>query len=181
VALGAVLPGERLTRAQIFAVAIAALAVIVLTVSSGQLPWAAIVITFSWGFYAFFKKSLPIGPNQGFLLEVLILLFPALGYFLYLTITGASHFTTSGWDTMLLLGCGVITAAPLITYANGAKRLRLSTIGIMQYIVPTMVFLIAVFVFDEPFTRARYGFSDDLDGTGDIHRFIAQKPPSQIA
>ncbi|MCP5035994.1 MAG: EamA family transporter RarD [Rhodobacteraceae bacterium] len=153
--LGAVLLGERLTPAQIFAVALAAAAVIVLTISAGRLPWAAIGLTFSWGFYAFFKKSLPVGPNQGFLLEVLILLFPALGFLAYLTLTGASHFTAPASNIWLLLGCGVITAVPLITYANGAKRLRLSTIGVLQYIVPTMVFLIAVFVFGEPFTPAR--------------------------
>ncbi len=155
VLLGAVLLGERLRPAQIIAVSLAALAVVVLTVAAGKLPWAAIGLTFSWGFYAFFKKSLPIGPNQGFLLEVLILLIPALGYLGYLVTTGASHFTTTPVNTWLLLGCGVVTAVPLITYANGAKGLRLSTIGILQYIVPTMIFLVAVFFFDEPFTRSR--------------------------
>jgi chloramphenicol-sensitive protein RarD len=153
--LGFLILGERLTRMQWAAIGLAALAVVVLSVDSGSLPWVAIGLTLTWGFYAFFKKSLPIGPNQGFLLEVLILLIPASGYALYLSGSGQSHFLISVPDTLLLLGCGVVTAVPLILYANGAKLLRLSTIGILQYVAPTMIFLVAVFVFGEAFGRAR--------------------------
>ncbi|MAW08160.1 MAG: protein RarD [Halobacteriovoraceae bacterium] len=155
IALGALLLGERLTRAQLVAVALAGLAVVILTVEAGRLPVAALGLTVSWGFYAFFKKSLPIGPNQGFLLEVLILTIPALGYIAYLTTTGQSHYGVPSMDTALLMGCGVVTAVPLIIYANGAKLLKLSTIAILQYIAPTMIFLCAVFVFKEPFGGAR--------------------------
>ncbi|AHD11088.1 EamA family transporter RarD [Phaeobacter gallaeciensis] len=155
VMLGAVLLGERLSPAQLIAIGLAALAVLVLALDAGRLPWAAIGLTLSWGFYAFFKKSLPVGPNQGFMLEVLILTPPALLYLGYLTVTGGAHFGGDFSDTALLLGCGVVTAVPLITYANGAKLLRLSTIGILQYIAPTMIFLAAVFVFGEEFGRAR--------------------------
>ncbi len=156
VALGAILLGEKLTRAQLIAIALAAAAVVVLTIEAGTLPWAAVGLTLSWGFYALFKKSLPIGPNQGFLLEVLILLLPALVYVLWLTGTGQSHFAVgNAQDTWLLLGCGVVTAVPLIVYANGAKLLRLSTIGILQYIAPTLIFLVAVFLFGEDFSGAR--------------------------
>ncbi|OAN77136.1 permease [Sulfitobacter sp. EhC04] len=154
--LAAVLLGERLNRAQMVAIALAACAVLVLAVDAGRMPWAALGLTVSWGFYALCKKSLPIGPNQGFLLEVLILILPALGYLAYLTATGTSHFSFDfGRDFWLLVGCGVITAVPLMIYANGAKLLRLSTIGILQYIAPTMIFLCAVLVFEEPFGRAR--------------------------
>lgn len=153
--LGAVLLRERLNRAQIVAILLAIAAVVVLTVEAGGLPWPALGLTLSWGFYAFFKKSLPVGPNQGFLLEVLILLIPALGYTGYLGASGTGHFATGVGDTGLLLGCGVITAVPLIVYANGAKLLRLSTIGILQYIAPTFIFLVAVFVFGEPMGQAR--------------------------
>ncbi|UWR60442.1 EamA family transporter RarD [Phaeobacter inhibens] len=155
VMLGAVLLGERLSPAQLVAIGLAASAVLVLALDAGRLPWAAIGLTLSWGFYAFFKKSLPVGPNQGFMLEVLILTPPALAYLAYLTVTGGAHFGGDFSDTALLLGCGVVTAVPLITYANGAKLLRLSTIGILQYIAPTMIFLAAVFVFGEEFGRAR--------------------------
>ncbi|OUS35899.1 EamA family transporter [Rhodobacterales bacterium 56_14_T64] len=155
VLLGSMLLGERPNRIQMVAIALAAGAVVVLTVAAGGLPLVAVGLTLSWGFYAFFKKSLPVGPNQGFMLEVLILLPVALGYVIYLSITGTGHMGDSGMNIALLLGCGVATAVPLITYANGAKLLRLSTIGILQYIAPTMIFLIAVFAFGEEFDGAR--------------------------
>jgi chloramphenicol-sensitive protein RarD len=154
VALGSVILREWLAPLQWIAVALAAAAVAVLTIYNGSLPWVALVLMGSFGFYAFLRKTLPIGPNQGFLLEVLLLSPPALAYMIWLGPTG--HFLSTGLsDTALLLGCGLVTAIPLILYANGAKRLKLSTIGILQYIVPTMLFLIAVFMFDEPFGPAR--------------------------
>lgn len=154
--LGAVLLGERLSVSQKWAIALAAVAVAILTYEAGKLPWAALGLTVTWGFYAYLKKSLPIGPNQGFFLEVLILLPFALGYVIWAEIAGTSHFVAGETsDTVLLLCCGLVTAIPLMIYANGAKLLRLSTIGIMQYIAPTMIFLTAVFVFGEPFGRAR--------------------------
>lgn len=153
VLLGAVLLGERLNAAQMVSVALAGCAVGVLWFDAGSLPWPALVLMVSWGFYAYFKKSLPIGPNQGFLLEVLILSVPSLGYLIWLSPEGA--FGGDVQDTVLLVGAGIVTAVPLIVYANGAKLLRLSTIAILQYIAPTMIFLTAVFVFDEPFGQAR--------------------------
>ncbi|HCL64155.1 MAG TPA: EamA family transporter RarD [Rhizobium sp.] len=154
--MGAVLLKEKLNRAQKAAIGLAAVAVAVLTYDAGNLPWVALGLTFSWGFYAFFRKTLPVGPNQGFLLEVLLLSIPGSAYIIYLGASGHGHFlATSASDTLLLLGTGVVTAVPLLFYANGAKLLRLSTIGIMQYIPPTMIFLIAVFVFKEPFGTAK--------------------------
>ena len=154
--LGAVLLGERLSRAQMGAIALAVVAVGILTIENGKLPFTALGLTVSWGFYAYLKKSLPIGPNQGFFLEIMILLVPALGYVIWLQTQASGHFMVGiTRDTVLLLCCGLVTAVPLMIYANGAKLLRLSTIGIMQYIAPTMIFLTAVFVFDEPFGRAK--------------------------
>ncbi|MHA7889236.1 EamA family transporter RarD [Roseicyclus sp.] len=154
VALGAVILRERLSPAQWTAVGLAAVAVAILTFSAGAVPWVALVLMTTFGIYGFLRKTLPIGPNQGFLLEVLLLSPPAIAYILW---TGSSgHFLTTSWaDTALLIGAGAVTAIPLMLYANGAKGLRLSTIGILQYIAPTMIFLIAVFVFDEPFGPAR--------------------------
>ena len=154
--LGAMLLAERLSRWQMAAIGLAVVAVGVLTAEAGRLPLVALSLTLSWGIYAYFKKSLPIGPNQGFMLEVLILLLPALAYVAWLAWTGTGHFMQGvPWDTGLLLACGVVTAGPLMIYANGAKLLRLSTIGMMQYIAPTMIFLTAVFVFGEPFGRGK--------------------------
>jgi chloramphenicol-sensitive protein RarD len=155
--LGAVLLKEKLQPMQIAAICLAGLAVVVLAFDSGGIPWVALTLAISWGFYALFRKTLPLGPNQGFFLEVLILSLPALLYILYLEfVSGEGHlYRTSLSDTALLLGCGLITAVPLMIYANGAKLLKLSTIGIMQYIAPTMIFLIAVFGFGEELDTAR--------------------------
>ncbi len=154
--LGAVLLGERLSLAQKLAIGLAAVAVAILTYENGKLPLTALGLTVTWGFYAYLKKSLPIGPNQGFFLEVLILSPFAAGYIVWASMTGSGHFFNGvSFDTGMLLAAGLVTAVPLMLYANGAKLLRLSTIGIMQYIAPTMILLTAVFVFDEPFGRAR--------------------------
>jgi chloramphenicol-sensitive protein RarD len=155
VLLGAIILRERLKRLQWAAIAVAAAGVLVLSVAAGKAPWVALGMTLTWGTYALLKRRLPIGPNQGFLLEVLILLPLALGYVAKLHLAGESHFGLSAFDTTMLLGLGVVTAGPLMLYANGAKRLRLSTIAILQYIAPTMIFLTAVFIFGEPFGAAR--------------------------
>ena len=154
--LGAVLLGERMSRVQMLAVALVAIAVGVMTWETGRLPLVALGLTVSWGFYAYFKRALPIGANQGFMLEVLILLVPSVLYVALLGGQGFGHFAAlDGRDTVLLLLCGVVTAAPMMIYANGAKGLRLSTIGIMQYIAPTMIFLTATFIFHEPLGQAQ--------------------------
>ncbi|NJM82718.1 MAG: EamA family transporter RarD [Tabrizicola sp.] len=153
--VGAVLLRERLAPAQIAAIGLAVVAVAILTWETGKLPLVSLGLTLSWGAYAFLKKWLPIGPNQGFTLEVLILLPFALAYAGWVEVQGAGHFTASGTDLALLLGCGLVTAGPLMIYANGAKRLTLSTIAIMQYIAPTMIFLTAVFIFHEPFSNVK--------------------------
>lgn len=153
--LGAVLLKERLSRPQWAAIALAALAVLVLTYEAGRVPFVALGLTVSWGIYAYLKKRLPLGPNQGFMLEVLILSPLALGWVAWIAARSEMVFLTDGKITLLMLLAGVVTAVPLMLYANGAKLLRLSTIGILQYIAPTMIFLTAVFVFGEPFGTAR--------------------------
>lgn len=156
VLLGRVLLKERLTPAQWAAIGLAATAVLLLTFDAGRVPVVALGLTVTWGFYAYLKKSLPIGPNQGFTLEVMLLAPLALGYLLWVQVPGSGHFGQGvGRDDLLLIGTGVVTAVPLMIYANGAKKLRLSTIAMMQYIAPTMIFLIAVFVFGEPFGTVR--------------------------
>ncbi len=155
IALGAILLREPLTRTQLVAVGLAALGVLVLVFQAGSLPWAALGLMVSWGFYAFFKRSLPIGPNQGFLLEVLILLIPALAYVTWLGASGTGHFGAAASDTLLLAGAGIVTAVPLLIYANGAKLVRLSTMGILQYIAPTMIFITAITLFGEHIDHAR--------------------------
>ena len=156
VCLGAIFLHESITRSQMAAITLAAAAVVFLAVSNGSVPWVSIGLTVTWGLYALCKKQLPIGPNQGFFLEVLILFFPALAYVGWLISQDQNHFDLSmTHNTWLLLGCGLITAIPLLLYANGAKGLQLTTIAFMQYIAPTLIFLVAVFVFGEEFGQVR--------------------------
>lgn len=156
IALGAVLLGERLGGRQWLAVGLATLAVAVLTWEAGQLPLVALVLTFSWGFYAYFKRTLPIGPNQGFALEVILLSPPALAWLAWQGVQGALlGFAGGPGQGLLLAASGLVTAVPLMLYANGAKGLTLSTIAVMQYLTPTLVFLVAVLGFGEPLEGAR--------------------------
>ncbi|MGQ0609930.1 MAG: EamA family transporter RarD [Paracoccaceae bacterium] len=154
--LGAVLLKERLSPSQWAAVALAAIAVGVLTWQGGRVPTLALALTLTWGLYAYLKRRLPLGPNQGFALEVLILLPLSLGYVLWLHARGEATFAQGVLpDDLLMMGLGLVTALPLMVYANAAKLLRLSTIGIMQYIAPTMIFLTAVLWFGEQMDTGR--------------------------
>lgn len=156
VAMGAALLSERLSRPQVVAIGLAVLAVVILTVDAGGLPWVSLALALSFALYGYLRKTLPIGPSQGFFLEVLILCVPALGYIVWLQIHGQGHFVASvPSDIALLLICGPVTSVPLLLYAFGAKLLRLSTIGLMQYSAPSIVLLIAVFIFGEPFGGTR--------------------------
>jgi len=156
VLVGALLLGEKLSRVQMIAIALAAVAVAILTWESGGLPWVSLALAATWCVYAFLKKTLPIGPAQGFLLEVIILSVPAMACVVWFHATGNGHFfDRGGLEALVLMGCGLVTAVPLILYANAAKRLTLSTIGVMQYIGPTLIFLLAVFVFKEPFSSTK--------------------------
>jgi chloramphenicol-sensitive protein RarD len=161
VLLGAILLKERLAPVQMVAIGLAFLAVGILTWDAGRLPWISLTLTVSWGAYAFLRKTLPVGPNQGFFLEVALLSIPAIPYIVYMEASGTGHLlngTTT--DTWLLSAAGLATAVPLMIYANAAKMLRLSTIGIMQYMTPTIIFLIAVFVFREPMNPVKlFAFS----------------------
>lgn len=145
--------GERLSRPQALAIAMAAIAVAILAARAGGLPWVSLALAFSFGLYGFFRKTLPVGAAQGFMLEVILLSVPALAIIGWMSARGTGHFGPTGWgDIALLLLAGPVTAIPLILYASGAKLLRYTTIGVMQYLTPTLIFLVAIFVFGEPFS-----------------------------
>lgn len=149
VMLAFLLLGERLNRLQALAVAIAFLAVLIRTVAGGEFPWIALVLAFSFAAYGYFRKTVPVGPTQGFLMEVVILLPFALAYLGWLSANDNNNFslaTDNGWWLIL---AGPVTAIPLILYAFGAKLLRLATLGLMQYIAPSLIFVISIFVFGE--------------------------------
>lgn len=148
--LAAIFLGERPNRPQTVAIALAAVGVAILTVKAGGLPWISLVLAFSFGTYGLLRKTVPVGASEGFFLEVSILTVPALAYIV--ATVGQSHFLANGAEAALLVGAGPLTAIPLILFAAGARILHFSTIGILQYIVPTALFLEAVFAFGEPFT-----------------------------
>lgn len=149
VLLGAVFLAERPNRAQSAAIALAALGVAIMTAKAGGLPWISLVLAGSFGTYGLIRKVVPVGATEGFALEILILAAPALALLAILPGEGPFHHT--GTDMALLIGAGPLTAVPLILYAAGARLLHYATIGILQYIVPTLIFLTAVFLFGEPF------------------------------
>lgn len=156
VVMGAFLLGERLNRLQMAAVACATIAVVILTLGAGGLPWVSLALAGTFACYGFLRKTLPIGPSQGLLLEVLILAIPAFAVAAWITANGNGHFGPTGWQDMgLLMLAGPVTTIPLVLYAIGAKQIRYATIGILQYSVPTILFFLAVFVFDEPFSPVR--------------------------
>lgn len=159
--LGVVFLGERFNKMQFVAIALAVVAVVILTINTGGLPWVSLFLAITFALYGFLKKTLPIGPTQGFFLEVLIIAIPSLAYVFWLSFSGKAHFLTNSYDTTMLLLAGPVTSIPLILYGLGAKLLRISTLGLMQYIAPSMIALIAVFVFKEPFGSAQllaFGF-----------------------
>jgi len=156
VVLGGLFLGERLTKVQYVAVGFAFAAVLVLTLNAGGLPWVSLVLPLTFGLYGFFRKSLPMPPLQGFTLEVVILSIPALGYVFWLMANGQDHFFSGTMSNVsLLLLAGPFTAIPLILYAGGAKLLRYTTLGLMQYLTPTLLFIFAIFIFREPFSNAQ--------------------------
>lgn len=156
VVLAAAFLGERLNRLQALAICFAVVGVAILTVAAGGLPWVSLVLAFSFGFYGFFRKTIPLGAVPGFTLEVIILSVVAMPVLLYIGAQGTGTFGTTGLADMGLLGlAGPVTAIPLILYATGARLLRYTTIGVLNYIAPTLIFLIAVFVFKEPFSMVQ--------------------------
>ncbi len=156
VLLGVLVFGERLRRGQWLAVALAAAGVLFLAIAYGSLPWISLVLAISFGSYGLVKKKVSGTPMQGLTLETGVLFVPALVYALALERSGSASFLHAGTGTdALLVGAGLITIAPLLFFAAAVQRVPLSIIGILQYIAPTMSFLLGVLVYREPFSRAQ--------------------------
>jgi len=152
VLLGVVFLREPLGRRQRTAVALAAAGVLVMVVRAGRVPWIALALALTFGLYGLVRKRVRADAVDGLLVEVGLLAPLALAFQAVLAARGASHFGASARFTALLAASGVVTAMPLIWFANAVSRLRLSTVGILQYLNPTAQLAIAVFVFGEPFT-----------------------------
>lgn len=154
VLLGMLIFSETLRPAQWVAVVIASVGVAVMAFAFGHVPWVALALCTTFAFYSVIRKKVAIDSRAGFLVEVALLAPLACGWLVWFATTqpGGRWMGEGGWDIGLLMAAGPITAFPLILFALAAKRLKLSTIGMMQYIGPTLQFLIAVFVFREAFT-----------------------------
>ena len=153
VVFGVLILRERLRPFQVLAVALAGAGVVYLTFSYGEFPWIALALACSFGLYGLIRKVAPVGPLVGLTVETMLLTAPAAAYLVYAEAEGSAAFLNAGIQIdLLLLGTSVLTAVPLILFTAGARRINLSTLGLMQYIAPTGIFLLGVLYYNEPFS-----------------------------
>ena len=155
VLLGVIFLHEKLRRVQWIAVSIAALGVFYMTFVYGQFPWISLYLAVTWGTYGLLRKRSPLGPVQGLLLETAILSVPALIYIVVLFHTGSCSCLQDARTSLLLIGTGIISGLPLLVFIAGARLINLSLIGILQYVYPTMIFLIGFLMYHEPMDQGK--------------------------
>jgi chloramphenicol-sensitive protein RarD len=156
VLMGVIFLRERLRMAQWIPVLLAAIGVAYLTFAHGRLPWIALLLAFTFGFYGLVKKLAPLGSVFGLTLETGILLVPALVYLGWVQAGTTAAFLHSGITAdLLMIGAGLVTTIPLLMFATAAKQIPLTMIGILQYLAPTIQFLIGVFIYKESFDASR--------------------------
>jgi chloramphenicol-sensitive protein RarD len=147
---------ERLRPRQWLAIALAAAGVLYLTIYYGTPPWIALALAASFSTYGLLKKTAPLGPLHGLALETSILFLPALALLIFDDHAGRGAFVHAGpMLTVLMIGAGPVTTVPLLLFAAAAKRIPLSMMGMLQYIAPTIQFLLGVLLFREPFSRGQ--------------------------
>jgi chloramphenicol-sensitive protein RarD len=161
VLLGVIFLHERLRLLQWVPIGLATAGVLYLTFAYGSLPWIALTLAFSFGFYGLVKKTAPLGALHGLTLETGILILPAIGFLLFSEFTGTGAFMhTSPLLDVMLVGAGLVTVIPLLMFSSAAQLIPLTMIGILQYVNPTMQFLLGVLIYKEPFDHRRLiGFS----------------------
>jgi len=156
VALGVAVFRERLRPLQWAALGIAAAGVLELTVAAGRVPWTALVLAVSFGVYGLVKKLAAAPAVESLAWETAVLFLPALGFLVVLSVTGRGTFGTVGTGhSLLLASTGLVTALPLLLFGAAATRIPLSTLGLLQYLTPTMQFLLGVLLFGEQVPPAR--------------------------
>ena len=153
VLLGFTFLKERLKRMQLISLLLAAIGVLLLTVQYGRVPWVALTLAATFGSYGLLRKVVSVDSLTGLTVETILLSPLALGYLLWVNGQGTGAYLHGRLTTdLLLMAVGVVTAVPLLLFASAARRLRLATIGFLQYLTPTLHFLLAVVVYGEPFT-----------------------------
>jgi len=160
IGFGVILLKEKMRPLQWLALAIASLGVLVLTIDYGRLPWIAMGLALSWGGYGLIKKQLGLGALEGLAIETFISSFFYLAYLVFIGYQGTGQFGQSWGLTILLMSAGAITAIPLLLFNGAANRLQFTTIGLLQYITPTLQFSIGVWIQHEDMPTARWiGFA----------------------
>ncbi|WP_027966931.1 EamA family transporter RarD [Halomonas halocynthiae] len=155
VGLGMLVLRERMASLQLIALALAGVAIMLQLIMLGELPWISLTLAASFGTYGLLRKQVALDGLSGLLVETLLLLPLGLLALGGLSVTGLSHFLETQTQSLLLIASGVITALPLLAFAGAARRLKLSTLGFLMYINPTMQFLIALLIFNEPLSRVQ--------------------------
>ena len=156
IAFGVILLKERMRPLQWTAVSIATIGVLVLTIDYGRLPWVALGLALSWGSYGLMKKQLGLGALEGLAIETLIAFIPYCGYLVFIGAKGEGQFGHGAGLTALLISAGAITAIPLLLFNGSTTRLPFTTIGLLQYITPTIQFSIGVWIRHEEMPTARW-------------------------
>ena len=156
IGFGVIFLKEKMRPLQWAAVSIATLGVLVLTFDYGRLPWIALALAVSWGSYGLIKKQLGLGALEGLAIETFISSFFYLAYLVYIGNQGTGQFGQSWGLTVLLISAGAVTAIPLLLFNGSTNRLPFTTIGLLQYITPTLQFSIGVWVLNEDMPTARW-------------------------
>jgi chloramphenicol-sensitive protein RarD len=156
IGFGVLLLKEKMRPLQWVAVSIASIGVLVLTIDYGRLPWIALTLAISWGSYGLIKKQLGLGALEGLAIETFISAFFYLGYLIYIGNQGTGQFGHSWGLTILLMSAGAVTAIPLLLFNGSTNRLPFTTIGLLQYITPTLQFSVGVWVRHEDMPTARW-------------------------
>ena len=155
VTFGVLLLREKLRPAQWIAVALAAAGVVILTLGYGSLPWIALVLAISWGSYSLIKKSLNLGALETLSLETLFAFLPNLVFLFIIQGNGSAEFGSTWSISLLLFGAGAATVIPLLLFNGSTTRLPLSTVGLLQYITPTIMFFIGIFINNEDISMTK--------------------------
>ncbi|MBI5032041.1 MAG: EamA family transporter RarD [Chloroflexi bacterium] len=157
VILGVAFLRERLRSWQWLALGIATIGVLYLTLAYGSLPWIALTLAVTFGTYGLVKKKAPLNSLYGLALETSIVFIPALAFLFFVEATSQGAFLHNGIVLdMVMMGAGIVTTIPLLLFASAAQRIPLSLIGILQYVSPTLQFLLGIFVYGEPFSPAQF-------------------------
>jgi len=154
IALGVAMFGERISRLRFAAIALAVAAVIAKTFELGHVPWIAPGLALSFGFYGYFRKLAPVPAMEGLAIETWVLFPLTFGLVVYWWIEGTGTFPAANLRTdLLLMSAGPVTAIPLTLFAAGVRRIRMTTLGFLQYLSPSITLLVAVTLLGEQFTR----------------------------